>query len=423
MRRSITDDAQDRILHGSDAVGVSAQKRRAPADLAPAAPGIACRSARVPRRRRSSQLDRQPARAAQPCLTPGPIDKARGRGLAFASSVLAAVVALAALSSACGAGSSSVHTAGLAFTRWDGQHASVWVARRDGSNARPVAAGAVAGMLSPDGRRLAYSLPQDEPSSGLAPLYVVELADGARRRIGEASGYAWSPDGRRLAMTNGKALVLVDARSGERHELARGRDLGALSFAPDGTSLAYEDANGEVGRKYRGDIFAIHLPDGEITRLTRDGRSDTPLLGRRWIVYRRFHFAGDWQIGRVRLMRFDGTAARPIARGNERTSRGEMGLLPIELSEDGTRLLACAAAEFSCSPIAFTLARGKEHRLSVMRERAMVVEARDLARDGTEVLVEAGAFDDVHRRIYAIPFAGGTPRLLVRDATSPSWAR
>jgi hypothetical protein len=342
--------------------------------------------------------------------------------LAFASSVLVGVAALAALSSACGAGSSSVHTAGLAFTRWDGQHASVWVARRDGSNARRVAVGAVAGSLSPDGRRLVYSLPQDEPSSGLTPLYVAELAGGARRRIGEASDYAWSPDGRRLAMTNGKALVLVDARSAERHELARGRDLGELSFAPDGTSLAYADANGEVGRKYRGDIFAIHLPDGEITRLTRDGHSDTPVSGRRWIVYRRFHFAGDWPIGRLRLVRRDGAAARPIAQGDERTSRGEMGLLPLKLSEDGTRLLACAATEFSCSPITLTMPGGTEHGLAVVSERAIVTQARDLAQDGTEVLVEAGAFDDVHHRIYAIPFEGGTPRLLVRDATSPSWA-
>jgi len=53
----------------------------------------------------------------------------------------------------------------------------------------------------------------------------------------------------------------------------------------------------------------------------------------------------------------------------------------------------------------------------------MVVQAWDLARDGTEVLVDAGAFDDdTHHRIYAIPFEGGKPRLLVRDATSPSWA-
>jgi hypothetical protein len=87
-------------------------------------------------------------------------------------------------------------------------------------------------------------------------------------------------------------------------------------------------------------------------------------------------------------------------------------------------LLACAAAEFSCSPVTFTVAGLKKHGLSVVGERAMVVQAHDLARDGSEVLVEAGAFDDdVHRRIYAIPFAGGEPRLLVRDATSPSWAR
>jgi hypothetical protein len=60
-----------------------------------------------------------------------------------------------------------------------------------------------------------------------------------------------------------------------------------------------------------------------------------------------------------------------------------------------------------------------------VEDASWVVQAVALSRDGTEVLVHAGDFDDEpHHAIYAIPLAaGGTPRLLASKATSPSWTR
>ena len=72
-------------------------------------------------------------------------------------------------------------------------------------------------------------------------------------------------------------MLLVDAKSGKRRELIREGDVAGLSFAPDRASLAYAVANGKVGRKYRADIFVIHLSDGQITQLTRDGHSERPV--------------------------------------------------------------------------------------------------------------------------------------------------
>jgi hypothetical protein len=101
-----------------------------------------------------------------------------------------------------------------------------------------------------------------------------------------------------------------------------------------------------------------------------------------------------------------------------------MGLDTVELSADGTHLLACAAAEFSCPPVTFTVPGGRRVRLSVPSGRGLLAYAADLARDGSEVLVDAGPFDgDAHHRVYSIPFAGGRPRLLAREARLPSWAR
>ena len=50
--------------------------------------------------------------------------------------------------------------------------------------------------------------------------------------------------------------------------------------------------------------------------------------------------------------------------------------------------------------------------------------ADDLSRDGRAVLFTVGPFDTpVGARVYATRFDGGEPRLLVRNASEPSWAR
>lgn len=346
------------------------------------------------------------------------------RRIASALIALGTLLALWALASACG--TARPDRAGLAFTRYtSAEDSSVWLADADGSDARQIAADGYGGTLSPDGRRLAYSVAQS--GEGFPNLFVRDVAGSEPRQIGEVFQHAWSPDSTRLAVSDRKALLLVDVTSGGRRELASG-DVQGFSFAPEGKALAYARANGKVGREYRSDIFVVRQSDGEVTQLTHDGQSDNPVWGRGWIVYRSFHFDGDWSIGRLRLMRPDGSGNRLFARGDERTSLAQMGLHPVEFSEDGKRLLACAAAEFHCPPVTFTVPHGKEYALRIEEDRAIVraqelAYAADLARDGSEVLFDVGPFDGpAGHRAYAIPFEGGKPRLLVRDATDPSWA-
>jgi hypothetical protein len=241
--------------------------------------------------------------------------------------------------------------------------------------------------------------------------------------LGEDFGATWSPDGSRLAVSSAKGLVLVDPVTGARRELVRGY-VTSPKFAPGGTSLVYGVANGKVGRAYRSDVYVIRLSDRRIARLTRDGHSDGAVWGGRWIVYRHFWFAADWSMGRLRLMRPDGTDDRAFARGDEHVSHAAMGLDTVELSADGTHLLACAAYEFHCSPVTFTVPQGRRRALAVPTKIHELAYAEDLSRDGRAVLVDAGPFDgDLHHRAYAVPFGGGRARLLVREARSPSWAR
>ncbi|HEX6702155.1 MAG TPA: hypothetical protein VF101_15610 [Gaiellaceae bacterium] len=327
----------------------------------------------------------------------------------------AALIAVAALASASGG-----DRAGLAFSRGD----AIWVARADGSDARRLVRHGWGATLSPDGRRVAYFVLLGRAPDSPSVLYVIDVDGRNRRRIGKDLGRpAWSPGGRWLATSSDKALLVVDAATGERREVARS-EVYSARFAPSGGSLVYGLANGKAGRRYRSDVYVSRLSDGRITRLTRDGHSDDPVWGGRWIVYRHFWFAGEWSMGRLRLMPADGSESRAFARGDERVSQAAMGLDTVELSADGTHLLACAAHEFYCSPVTFTVPQGRRRVLSVPTKIHELAYAEDLSRDGQAVLVDAGPFDgDAHHRAYAVPFDGGKPRLLVREAYSPSWAR
>jgi Tol biopolymer transport system component len=152
--------------------------------------------------------------------------------------------------------------AGLAFTRYaSAEKPSVWVAAADGSHARRVVTRAYSPQLSPDGRRLAYMVPPDDPNS-LPSLFVRDLAGGNPRQVGRAFGYGWSPDGARLAAQGLQSLVVFDLRSGKRRTLVRGPVFGGFGFAPDSNTIAYSRSNGGVGDKYRSDIFLIDLGSG-----------------------------------------------------------------------------------------------------------------------------------------------------------------
>ena len=316
--------------------------------------------------------------------------------------------------------------AGLVFTRYTApDHAAVWVADADGSHARRLVADGYAGSLSADGRWVAYSV--SSKGRALPVLDVRRVAGGRPRRLGRVSG-VWAPGGARLAVSERHALFLVDARTSTRRWLVSA-DAGGISFAPGGTRLAFAGTNGKAGRECRSDVFVVRLSDLRVTKLTHDGHSDEPVWGGGWLVYRSFHFNGDWSIGRLRLMRPDGSGKRAFARGDERTYRAQMGLDPLELSRDGKHLLACAAAEFGCPPVTFSVPGGRRYDLGRELERTVarrseLATAADLSRDGRAALVYVGPFDtDDGDRVYAIPFRGGKPRLLVRDAATPRWAR
>jgi Tol biopolymer transport system component len=333
---------------------------------------------------------------------------------------LPAFLLAALLVSACGGAKSKPAAAdgraGLVFTRQSGQISGVWVAAADGSSPRQIVANGSDGTLSPDGRQMTYSIPRGVEHW---MTNIKNVAVGDPRPLGEVTVLAWSPDSTHLAVRDKARLLLVDAESGVPRELASG-SVGEASFSPDGTAIAFSRGNGKVAPKWRSDIFVVRLSGGPESRLTHDGHTNEPAWGANWIAFRRFHYEGVWPVGVLYVMRPDGSDAQRLAAGKESPVPTVLGLDAVELSKDGTKLLGCAAGEFHCGPVTFDVPGGAPHDLSLDAEAVTQVE--DLSEDGMQVLATAGAFDGPPRDLYAIPFAGGSSRLLLKNVSSASWA-
>jgi hypothetical protein len=168
-------------------------------------------------------------------------------------------------------------------------------------------------------------------------------------------------------------------------------------------------------------VYAIRLTDGHVNRLTHDHHSGRPVWGRGWIAYSHYRARGGWLIGDLRLMRPDGSGKRVLASGHDEPSKAEMGIEPVAFSHDGARLLACLASEFQCPPVTFHIPDGRRHALHVTRRNDLAVGVA-ISGDGNEVLAEMGGLETQYR-VVAVPFAGGKPRVLVRNADHASWSR
>lgn len=99
---------------------------------------------------------------------------------------------------------------------------------------------------SPDGTRLAFD--REDPARGQAALFVLDLATGAARRIGdwqqELPHASWSPDGRRILTYDGEGNLLTMRPDGTRERIVP-LQVPSFSFAfvpgwsPDGERIVF----------------------------------------------------------------------------------------------------------------------------------------------------------------------------------------
>jgi Tol biopolymer transport system component len=314
---------------------------------------------------------------------------------------------------------------------------TVFVANDNGSSARKVGAGSNP-RVSPDGQTIAFYRfgKGNQPSE----LMLAPASGGAAKKL--ASGwqdpfvFAWSPDSSMIAVLLGpevgkQRLTTIDVASGVQHTIARGFFSG-VGFSPQGAEqLVFSMATSESFPP-RSDIYRIDiLPPGttsvaaeEPQPLTTDHRSSSPLWGPNdRIVFvkhlgeksRRYGPKND-----LFLMDPDGSKVKRLT--HTKVDPLLSGLSPTEWSANGNRLLTEFGGQDTSYAVTVNPKTGAERTLTKEREVGFVGTA--LSSDGKLVLGSLGGFEPgPGHKVVSIPYAGGKPKVLAKNASEPDWSR
>ena len=165
----------------------------------------------------------------------------------------------------------------IAFTTPGGE---VRVVRSDGSGRsrrvvgwRPGRTGFGYPTWSPDGRRLALA------EGRYDSIYVVDADGSSLRRLTKRAyneyAFAWSPDGRTIlyGREDRLGIYVIGANGSNDHKLTSDSPApiawGALAWAPDGRAIAYA-----TDRTGNGDLYVIGADGRNKLRLTRSAHTD-----------------------------------------------------------------------------------------------------------------------------------------------------
>jgi len=308
---------------------------------------------------------------------------------------------------------------------------AVWVAADDGSGARKLAAGQDP-RIARDGKLVVYAHVVDTGRSYRPDLMAVPADGSAPPRVlardwREPETFAWSPDGALIATVLGpetgvERLVLVDVATGTRRTVARGHFAGA-SFAPDGATLLYGAYPRETFPPAV-DVWSVPATGGTPARLTRDHRSETPLWSPAGtVVFVKLVDAKRRRYGpksELYTMNPDGTGARRLT--TTKVDPLLFGLVPLDVAADGTRLLAEFGGQDTSYAETVDPRTGSSRPVLAAQERGFV--GARLSADGSTVLGATGGYDPEGRHdVVTVPYAGGAPTLLARNAADPDWTR
>ena len=326
---------------------------------------------------------------------------------------------LVLVASGCGGGkTSSPAERHLVYVKGSGvDSAAVWIAKADGSGARPLSPG-FAGVLSPDGRTVAVARRRQG-------IFLVPSHGGRVRRLTARTlrPQAWSPDGKTVLATAATAravheLVALDRESGRQHVIARG-SLYGVDFSPKGDELVYSRAPEPTFEGICGDQFDLYVakPDGsEARRLTHDGLSGFPVWGPSGIAYAHFPAGGtiaDCAAAGVWTIDPDGSNNRAvIARAPDSiTLAGYYGFQPLDWLDDEHVLVGLRTDSGTEGAILDV----KTHKLRRLGDFA------DMASSDGRFSIGSGG--DQQLILSLLRLSDGHRLLLRKNACCPSWNR
>jgi Tol biopolymer transport system component len=300
---------------------------------------------------------------------------------------------------------------------------TVWAAADDGSARVQLASGELP-KISPDGTTVAYETPYR--GSTRPTLRVIPAIGGASRLLLKPVwfSFGFSPDSKTIAAVTGKEvgqkrLVLIDVASGRVHTVAHGQFSG-FSFSPDSASLVYARARKD-SYPPRSDLLVVAVVGGLSTALTSDHRSVDPVWGVPGIAFvklRKPDRKGDAYKQDIYLLDPAGAVRRLTT---TKVPFLLSGLDPVSWSADGTRLLAEFGGQDTSYAETVDPVTGKVRRVGRASDG---IVGYNLSADGSTILATTGGYDpsDQHD-VVTIPYTGGIPTTLVRNAFSPDWTR
>ncbi|TML02674.1 MAG: hypothetical protein E6G41_15030 [Actinobacteria bacterium] len=301
---------------------------------------------------------------------------------------------------------------------------TVWAAADDGSARVQLASGELP-KISPDGTTVAYETPYRGTTR--PTLRVVPVAGGESRRLLKPVWYSFgfSPDSKWIAAVTGKEvgrkrLVLIEVATGAVRTIAHGAFSG-FSFSPDSSLLVFSRALKDTYPP-RSDLLVVPVAGGLPAVLTTNHRSIDPVWGAPGIAFvklRKPTRRGDAWKQDVYLLDPGTKAVRRIT--TTKVPFLLSGLDPVAWSADGTRLLAEFGGQDTSYAETVDSATGVVRRAG---RRSDGIVGYDLSADGTTILATTGGYDpgDPHD-VVALPYAGGTPTVLIKNAFSPDWTR
>ena len=290
---------------------------------------------------------------------------------------------------------------------------------------------------SPDGSRIAYQGDAGiavVPALGGQPRLVVRLeaqaAESTTSAFTRLAGFAWSPDGRRIAYSTGigRDVTVVPVEGGAATHLTGVRDVHSLSWSPDGTRLAAVADNpifvfGSVyfGNEATSSIWILPVNGKPAIRVTADRYLN---VSPQWAPDGRHLFwvsdrGGSRDVYRVRLDAAGAPAGKP-----ERLTTGA-DAHTISVSADGKRL---AYARFRTLSNVWSIPVPTARTVSIAGARAVTtgdqtIEVVDVTRDGRWLVFNSDRSGSW--QIYRMPTAGGEAIQLTTDSTgaySPAWS-
>jgi Tol biopolymer transport system component len=308
----------------------------------------------------------------------------------------------------------------LVYVKGPGDSPHVFVADDDGTNPHKVGDGH-SPAISDDGRWVAWVT--DDLQNSLQQVHL-RLADRTRKArdlvssdfVGELK---FSPDSKQLGIELRSRLWVYNIHDRESVKAASGQIRG-YSFSPDSASIAFGTSGHSDAFDAPSDLYAFSIADKQRRRITRDRKSLNPLWTTRGIIHDRQKirdgFAPSYNLFEIQP---DGGSLRRITA--LKIPNLVSGLVPLERSADGKRLLAEFEGQDTSVGFAVNPKSGKVRSLSRDSENGFV--AADLTADGSTVLGVTGGPDPNNRHnVVTMPYRGGKPKVLVKRATEPDWS-